>query len=179
MKVVVTRLAPAAEVLMARRCQMILERHFSKIASRANAAFTKTVVAHFLKAHEIPLPSDESDCVRAPSHFDMLVFLAVPLLAVMKMFGAGGKGGHVMAVQSNIPSTDTATDTNTNLKDAIRVLQQDMGSLAQEEADGRGEGLMSNNDDTDANSSMSYKSEGDVKLAVVSGVVALTSIVST
>jgi hypothetical protein len=177
---------------------MILERYFSKIASRANAAFTKTVVAHFLKAHEIPFPSDEPDCVRAPSHFDMLVFLAVPLLAVMKMFGAGGKAGHVMPVQSTMPrapsgaSTDhipdassinaTATATSTYLGDAVRSLQQDMGALAQEEAQSRAADGLTSTDrhgdyDVDANT-MSYKSEGDIKLAVVSGVVALTSIVS-
>lgn len=204
-KVVVTRLAPAAEVLMARRCQLILERYFGKIASRANAAFTKTVVAHFLKAHEIPLPAEEGDCVRAPSHFDLLVFLAVPLLAVMKMFGVGGKGGRVAVQQS------TTATTSGSMADAVWSLQQGMATLAEEEGKTSGTSpskhrtvsghnnsshtTSTNNnnnshdngedggggaeEEEEENNNMSYRSEGDIKLAVVSGVVALTSLVSS
>ena len=62
-------------------------RFFSKISTRSASALVKTVVANYMKAFALPLPSDEARCVTCS--FDHLVFIAVPIMAVLKMFSSG------------------------------------------------------------------------------------------
>ncbi len=63
---------------------------FSKISTRSASALVKTVVANYMKAVALPLPSDDGRCVVCS--FDHLVFIAVPIMAVLKMFSSGVAG---------------------------------------------------------------------------------------
>ncbi len=49
----------------------------------------KTTLANYLKAHDILLPTDENQCVIMG--FDLLIFIAVPVMAVLKMFVPSSK----------------------------------------------------------------------------------------
>ncbi len=71
-------------------------RYFQQISSRATAALVKTTVANYFKAHDILLPIDENQCVVIG--FDLLVFIAVPVMAVLKMFVPSSKSQFCMFV---------------------------------------------------------------------------------
>lgn len=78
-----------------------MSRYFIKISGRSSAALVKTVVANFMKSQDIPLPIDEHNCVS--SSFDHLVFLAVPIMAVLKMFSSGIVSSGVSTVLDQLP----------------------------------------------------------------------------
>ncbi len=70
----------------------------------------KTVVANFMKSQDIPLPNDELQCVS--SSFDHLVFLAVPLMAVLKMFSSGIVSSNVSTILDKLPDRDIKDETS-------------------------------------------------------------------
>lgn len=89
----------------------------------------KTVVANFMRHNNVPLPVEESQCANA---FDQLVFLAVPIMAVLKMLspispilGHGVAFGFHSAsgvIDSQSPSADGRAEDTKGMSSCIRLI---------------------------------------------------------
>lgn len=111
-----------------------------KISTRANAALVKTVVANFMKTHNLPLPVDEDQCAVGTS-FDHLVFLVVPVMAVLKMFSpSGGYGAAFLPTQVGVDESGDGTpaggidhENDNDIKTAVLTAVSAMGSLTSQQ----------------------------------------------
>lgn len=128
---------------------------FVKVSSRASAALVKTAVSNFMKSHEMPLPVDEEQCA-CGTPFDHIVFLAVPIMAVLKMFSP--TGGHGAAfVHQTAPSVQTQFSDDSNASRPVSIVDGDNRT-----------GHVEGDQDSDS----------DVKIAVLTAVAALASLTS-
>jgi hypothetical protein len=75
------RLRPSIDLVLSRRCHMLLDSSFNIVSSRGNAAIVKSVVGNYMKMVKLRIPENDEDMFQELDH---LVYVTIPILVQLK-----------------------------------------------------------------------------------------------